>query len=330
MMQKNAKEMIHTTTFVPIPDPFEQEIVDDQFENLEHRKVKHTYVEPQNENAQTIETETQATDNEFPKLKQELDKVNRTVTEDDAINLIGDIVDEGNPFKSIDTKDIWMEGRLFDNDDRQGIKDISKEIIGENEPFVETIEDDFTWPIETVTIEDDIDIPSDGGIAIDAPKKVKIITDPNRLCLASNRIKKKYFHQKSKGMLKRSNKKATAWLRKAGYLDTDDLETIDYNNDSNINDLDDVETVDYNNDNNLNNLDDTDLKKVSGKRIAAKKIVKKYRNLARKKPYQRVSKKTDDNIVFLKQVPVHPRDRLAKRNKRWRYIGETSTCSSQG
>ena len=143
-MQKNAKEMIHTTTFVPMPDPFEQEIVDDQFENLEHRKVKHTYVEPQNENAQTIETETQATDNEFPKLKQELDKVNRTVTEDDAINLIGDIVDEGNPFKSIDTKDIWMEGRLFDNDDRQGIKDISKEIIGENEPFVETIEDDFT------------------------------------------------------------------------------------------------------------------------------------------------------------------------------------------
>ena len=117
-------------------------------------------------------------------------------------------------------------------------------------------------------------------------------------------------------MLKRSNKKATAWLRKAGYLDTDDLETIDYNNDSNINDLDDVETVDYNNDNNLNNLDDTDLKKVSGKRIAAKKIVKKYRNLARKKPYQRISKKTDDNIVFLKQVPVHPRDRLAKRNKR--------------
>ena len=46
MMQKNAK-MIHTTTFVPLPDTFEQEIVDDQFENLEHRKIKHTYVQPQ-------------------------------------------------------------------------------------------------------------------------------------------------------------------------------------------------------------------------------------------------------------------------------------------
>ena len=46
-------------------------------------------------------------------------------------------------------------------------------------------------PIETISIEDDIDIPSDDGMAIDVPKKVKIIIDPNRLRLASNRIKKK-------------------------------------------------------------------------------------------------------------------------------------------
>ena len=75
------------------------------------------------------------------------------------------------------------------------------------------------------------------------PKKSKIITDPNGLRLASNRIKKKYFRQKSKGILKKSNKKAAAYLRKAGYLDTDDLETVDYNNDNN---LDDIATVDYN------------------------------------------------------------------------------------
>ena len=61
--------------------------------------------------------------------------------------------------------------------------------------------------------------------------------------LASNRIKKKYFRQKSKDILKKSNKKAAAYLRKAGYLDTDDLETVDYNNDNN---LDDIATVDYN------------------------------------------------------------------------------------
>ena len=65
---KNAKEIIDTTTFVPLPDLFEQEVADDKFEDLEHKKVKHPYVEPQNKDAQTIETETQAVDNEFSKL----------------------------------------------------------------------------------------------------------------------------------------------------------------------------------------------------------------------------------------------------------------------
>ena len=97
------------------------------------------------------------------------------------------------------------------------------------------------------------------------------------------------FAKNQREFLKKSNKKAAAWLRQAGYLDTDDLETIDYNNDNDIYDLDDVETIDYNNDNNINDLDDIDLKKMSGKRIAAKRIVKKYRNLARKRPYQRIS-----------------------------------------
>ena len=74
--------------------------------------------------------------------------------------------------------------------------------------------------------------------------------------------------------------------------------------------------VDYNNDNNLKYLDDIDLKKTSGKQLGAKKIVKKYRKLARKKPYQKISKKTDNDVVFLKQqVPVHPRGRLARKTK---------------
>ena len=34
-----------------------------------------------------------------------------------------------------------------------------------------------------------------------------------------------------------------------------------------------------------------------------------------KKPYQRRSKKPDDDVVFYKQVPVHPRDRLARKIK---------------
>ena len=52
--------------------------------------------------------------------------------------------------------------------------------------------------------------------------------------------------------MKKANKKATEWLKKAGYLETDDLETVDYNNDIN---LDDVQTADYNNDTQLDELD---------------------------------------------------------------------------
>ena len=90
-------------------------------------------------------------------------------------------------------------------------------------------------------------------------------------------------------------------LRKAGFLGTDNLETIDYNNDTNINDLDDVETVHYNNDTNVNDLDNINLKK-SGAQIAAKKIIKKYRNMARKKPYQRPSQNTVDDLAHLETI----------------------------
>ena len=121
--------------------------------------------------------------------------------------------------------------------------------------------------------------------------------------------------------MKETNKKAAKYLRKAGYLDTEDLETVDYNNDNNIDDFDDVVTVDYNFDNNLKDIDEIDLKKTSpAKKLAAKKIVKKYRNLARKKPYQKFSSKKkqrdhDDDVVFLKKILVHPRDRLARKTR---------------
>ena len=75
------------------------------------------------------------------------------------------------------------------------------------------------------------------------------------------------------------------WLKQAGYLDTDDLQTIGHNNNTNVNDLDDVELVDYNNDTSINDVDKINLKKTSGTQMAAKKIIKKYRNLARRKPY---------------------------------------------
>ena len=142
---------------------------------------------------------TQTIDKEFSKLEQKFDKVNNAVTEqkleDDAINLTENILNEDNPFKNINTEDFWIEDGLFDNDDGQDIKDVLKEIIDVNEPFV----DDFQSPIETIRLEDDIDIPSDDEIATDMLKKIIIIiANPNRLRLASNRIKKKYFCRKSK------------------------------------------------------------------------------------------------------------------------------------
>ena len=70
-----------------------------------------------------------------------------------------------------------------------------------------------------------------------------------------------------------------------------------------------------NNDNNVKDLDNIDLKKTSAKQVTAKKFVKKYKNLARKKSYQRISRKTDNDVEFLKQIPVHPRDRLARKTK---------------
>ena len=55
--------------------------------------------------------------------------------------------------------------------------------------------------------------------------------------------------------------------------DLDDMQTIDYTNRTNITDLDDVETINYNNDTSASDL--IDLKKTSGTQLAAKKKIKK-------------------------------------------------------
>ena len=70
-MQKK-KRIINSAMFVGLPDPLEQEIVDDLLKDLEHKKTKHSYVEPKVKDAQTIETETQATNSEFSILKKSL------------------------------------------------------------------------------------------------------------------------------------------------------------------------------------------------------------------------------------------------------------------
>ena len=88
------------------------------------------------------------------------------------------------------------------------------------------------------------------------PEKVKEKTPkvtPNaRLEVSANRIKKKYQRQRQKGCLKNVNKKAANLLKKAGYLETYNLETINYKNDVSLND---IGTVDYNMDTQPNELD---------------------------------------------------------------------------
>ena len=143
-------------------------------------------------------------------MRQEFVKVNNAATEQKsqtvAIKLIDDILDEYNLFDNVDTEDIWREDDIFHNDDTQAIKNISKEIIDVAESIktiTVTDDNDEFNPIEIIANQDNIDIPSDDSIAIDAIKKVKIITaNSNQLRLASNRIEKKYLRQKSKGILK--------------------------------------------------------------------------------------------------------------------------------
>ena len=115
------EEEIIDSTFVPLPDPFEHDLINYQFENdLEHKKLENPYVEPQVKDAQTIELETQAENDEFSKLKQEFDKANNAAKEQKSQTGAIDLIEN-----SVGTEDIWIEDDFFDNDDSQAIKDTS-------------------------------------------------------------------------------------------------------------------------------------------------------------------------------------------------------------
>ena len=183
---------------------------------MEHKKAEHPYAEPQVQDAETIETETKAVNDELSQLKQEFDKVNDAATEQkiqtDTIYLIDDILNENNPSRNVNTMVIWIEDNLFDDNNRQDVQNVSKEIIDTVNLINDIIsfdvptatdtdiilfdddipiEIDNDFPIETIMTEDNIDIPSDNGIAIDALKKGKMITtNANQVRIASNKIKK--------------------------------------------------------------------------------------------------------------------------------------------
>ena len=84
----------------------------------------------------------------------------------------------------------------------------------------------FPDDIETINIEDVIDIPSnDSDRRAQRNKNINNQLKSRASTIRTN--KKKYQRQKSRGYLKKANKKVADFLRRVGHLDTDGLETID-------------------------------------------------------------------------------------------------------
>ena len=98
----SSKKILDETTFVELPDEFEQDLVDNLFKDLEHKKIEHPYVEPKATDAIKIEEESTYTNHDFNKLKLEFDKITNAATEqkkqNEVIDLIDYIIDDDNPF----------------------------------------------------------------------------------------------------------------------------------------------------------------------------------------------------------------------------------------
>ena len=130
-------------------------------------------------------------DDNFIDIEHKFDAVDNAAAEQkkqgDLINLVDDKLDENNPFSDqIKTEDIYIKDKLFDDTNSKDIKKVSDGVI------------------EEINFGDNIEIPSDDEVAVDEPKKIKIIPNPNGVRLASNRIIKKYRKQRQKGSLKKN------------------------------------------------------------------------------------------------------------------------------
>ena len=81
-------------------------------ENVEHKKVTHPYVPPQDRLQLKLKL-TCEIDDEFAKLKAEYDRVNDAAAEqkkqDEITDLVDNIIDESNPFQNLNTEDIRIE-----------------------------------------------------------------------------------------------------------------------------------------------------------------------------------------------------------------------------
>ena len=173
--EKSLQEIEKICNFVEKPDEFSEEVIDGLFKDLEHKKVQHPYVEPQVQDAETIERETKNENDEFLDLYKKFNEVNdaaaRQKKGNEAIDLIGNIKDEDNPFDGTfkaDLEDIFINDSLFDNFDQNNKKDIK--MVSEDENLDQNDALFEEWPTR--------------------PVKRQIIKPNARLEFAANKIKR--------------------------------------------------------------------------------------------------------------------------------------------
>ena len=123
-----------TAVFFQPSNIFDQELVDDLFKNLKHKKIEHPYIEPQ---VQDIEIQVQ--NDNFSDLEQLFNELDNAAAErkkqNDIFSLIDYILDENNVFNDeLKTEGIYIEGNLFDDTDQRDIKKISEDKVSEINP----------------------------------------------------------------------------------------------------------------------------------------------------------------------------------------------------
>ena len=99
---KKVYKKLKKHNFVEKPHKFSDEVIDGLFKDLKHKKVEHPYVELQVQDAEKIEREAKKENEKFLDLYKKFNEVNDAATQqkkdNEVIDLIDDIKDEGNPF----------------------------------------------------------------------------------------------------------------------------------------------------------------------------------------------------------------------------------------
>ena len=123
---------------------------------------------------------------------------------------------------------------------------------------------------------------------------------------------------RNRDKVKRSAQRAIQQLKKSKYLETDDTETVDYNNDIDITDV------------------SNDLSSDAETMIYEEPIIKRRNPQRKGNPMQcfdtkRFMKNVGDSydFQFIKQVPMHPRDRLARATKNGQRDDDDNRCIKQ-